>query len=213
MNENLKKQKIEEIYKKYRVRISGYLAKKIKDFHIVEDLVQVTFTRFMKSPFNSWDDDEKCYRYIITIAKNCWKTHVRFMSNPARNFFLSEDLALIPEASFKVYNQDDSIEGIVSFSNQKSCHNSLEILANQSITNDIQMSVDYREHTKNILAAINAMPPKRKQAMLLVCVRGVKMKDAAVILNTTTNCIGFLISTARKQLRKKLKNVQNLLYK
>lgn len=211
MNEKLKKQKVEEIYKTHRVRISGYLSKKIKDFHIVEDLVQATFARFIKSPFNSWDSEEACLRYIITIARNCWKTHLRFMSNPARSFYLSEDLVLEAEAGIKGYNQDDSIEGVASFSNQKICHDNLDIIANKNITDNTQINADYREHTKNILAEINAMSPKRRQAMLLVCVRGVKMKDAAVILNTTTNCLGFLISTARKQLRKKFKNVQSLL--
>lgn len=211
MNEKLKKQKVEEIYKKYRIRISGYLSKKIRDFHLVEDIVQVTFTRFMKSPFNSWDDEEKCFRYIITIAKNCWKTHIRFMSNPTRGFYLSEDLVLSAEAGIKGYNQDDLIEGVASFSSQKFCSDNLDIIANRNITDNTQINADYEEHTKNILAEINAMPPKRRQAMLLVCVRGVKTKEAAVILNTTANCIGFLISTARKQLRKKFKNVQNLL--
>lgn len=210
MTENLKKQKVEEIYKKYRVRISGYLSKRIKDFHLVEDLVQATFIRLIKSKFKSWDSEEACLKYIITIARNCLKNHIRFMSNPARSFYLSEDLMLNLEAGIKGYNLDDSTECVASFSNNKICLNSLEILANQIITNNGQMRVDCREHTRNVLAEINAMSLKRKQAMLLVCIQGVKMQDAAVILNTTTNCLAFLISTARKQLREKFKNVQNL---
>ena len=196
-------------YVKYNKVVFAYLLKKIKNTQDAEDLTQKTFIRFFKSKFNAWDDQEYLTKYLLNVARNCYRNHVRFMvTNPARCFVLIDEKNLnirYPEKSVSFrsdsFTLDDDSE---RNSDPRKCLSLLEMLAGGCDEDIPTHQAELNQLIEKLVAIIDSMPPKQKAAMIEVYINGLKPRDAAIKLNSKANRITFLIHKGKEQIKKKL---------
>jgi RNA polymerase sigma factor (sigma-70 family) len=219
----MNKEQFEETYEECCQSVHAYLKSKLRDRTAVQDLVQDTFVRFFKSSFNSWNDKTYRDRYILLIAKNCWRSYIKnFINNPVRNYTLASDLILSKKkclsTDYKIFfkdsidldiREDNNFDFLEVFYNE----NALSLLFNDYLSaHDREEKYD-RALIEKMINIIYCLPEKQKQAILMVYVNDIKVKDAAAILKTSPNCVSFSLFKAKENIRKKLTNVQNLLCK
>jgi RNA polymerase sigma factor (sigma-70 family) len=195
-------------YKKYYILVREYIYRKVKDIHIAEDLTQKTFLKVLNSNFTSWEDTEHFKRFTLCVAKNCYLNYIRYMSQPTRSFVrigdtYADDLER-PDALKYGYS------AILGYSENYQQFNPLELLLS-STGESTELNKGNCGLIKKIKVMINSMPPKQKKAMIFVYFLGVRPKHTAWLMNTTANCVSFLIHKGTKELKKKLKYVQNIL--
>lgn len=217
----MNKKQFEKTYNECRPIVYGYLRSKLRDVSAVEDLTQNTFLRFFKSSFNSWNNESYRNKYVLLIAKNCWRAYVRnFVNNPARNYMLASDIVLGKKnglsADYKILLEDS----IYSDAGESSNFGFLEVFYNDNalslLFNDYLLAHDKEEKYDRTLIGkminiIQNLPESQKQAVLMVYINDMKVKEVAAILNKRPNCVSFSLCKAKENIRKKLKNVQNLL--
>lgn len=67
-------------------------------------------------------------------------------------------------------------------------------------------SMEQQEKVAAIFKIVNSLPPQQKNALLLVKMEGLSMKECASVLNTTEKAIESLLSRAKFTLKNKLSN-------
>ena len=68
-------------------------------------------------------------------------------------------------------------------------------------------AIEHRECVERALAALDALPPRQRQAMHLITIEQLSQQEAADILGISVDALKASLSLARRQLREKLKDV------
>jgi RNA polymerase sigma factor (sigma-70 family) len=198
-------------YNKFYKLVLNYIIKRMRDSHLAEDLTQQAFLRFFKSKFNSWNDEEHTRKFIIKVAGNCIKNHIKRMQNPTRNFIsVFESDYCVAEGSKKNINRELHDSDYFKNLTILSC-DIVEQLAGAQQENEVDKVIVEIGLMKKITDIIDTMPPKQKKAMLMVHFDGMKPREVAAQLKTTAGCVSFLICKGKQKIKEKLKHVQNLL--
>jgi RNA polymerase sigma-70 factor (ECF subfamily) len=69
------------------------------------------------------------------------------------------------------------------------------------------VAIEHRECVERVLAALDELPPRQRQAMHLITIEQLSQQEAAEVLEITVDALKASLSLARRQMREKLKDV------
>ena len=156
---------------------------KAVDFQTAEDLLQKVYLTFYEK-YPQENELAKVQAWLRVTAKNTAIKYLKYINADKRAVTYMDD-------PYEEYDDDSAFNGL---------HAMIEAERTQHKQSRIA----------KIKRLINNLPKKQKQAMKLVYLKGYRVKDAAVIMESNESCLGFLLNKARNTIKTKLNHVQNL---
>ena len=98
----------QDIWMNYNQDVKRFILSKIKNEHVVNDLLQETFIKIHKK-LDTLKDFNKLKSWIFTIARNTVMDYLK-QNKISREFFETD---LIPESQHKTHDEKDCLHGII----------------------------------------------------------------------------------------------------
>lgn len=165
---------MEELFRRYQKPLYGYVRRVVSSTELAEDVVQETFIRLCRCQPNQCPEEGKFATWLYTIATNlCRDAFRRSSRRPERpNSEIYEDEEA-PVTSNLWSPEPESVE-------------------NQTL---------HREMQRQVRAAIEALPIRERNAVLLREYQGLAYDEIAEVMGCTTGSIKLLLHRGRRRLR------------
>jgi RNA polymerase sigma-70 factor (ECF subfamily) len=153
------------------------LSFKAVDFQTAEDLLQQVYLRFYEKCSQENELPKVC-AWLRTTAKNTTIKYLKYI-NAAKRAVTYMDMP------YEEYDDDSALNGLY-------------------LMIETEINQHKRSRIAKIKRLINSLPKKQKQAMRLVYLKGYRVKDAAVVMGSNENCLGFLLNKAKNTIKNKI---------
>jgi len=168
---------IEYLYEKYSLKIINFVFYIVKNRHIAEEIAQETFIKTYRV-LDSFRPDAKISTWIYQIAKGLSYNYIKHKR---------------VEATVSLEKDIKAKGGTISLS---------EVLSDESMPIDSLLE----EESQNLMKkAIQSLPKKYKEVVVLCAIQGMPYQEAASILKCSEYVIGVRLMRAKTQLYEILK--------
>ncbi len=174
----------DELYQKYKRPILNYIYRFIGNSHSAEELTQETFVRVYMN-IGKYQPRAKFSSWVYRIAGNLAKNFLRHASYDKRALPIKKDLDAGDSEAIS------PVEYITDSSKQPDEH------------------AQSKEHEQIVQQAINRLPVKLKEAVILCDIKGFSYGEAADIMNCSPMTVGSRLWRGRERLTKLLQHVSN----
>ncbi len=176
----------EVIYNKYKQKIFALVYRLMNDISEAEDLTQEIFTRAYKN-YNKFRYESAVYSWLYRIGINLCGERIRYIVRQKKK--TTGNLISLDQKSF-----DKNGKEISRQISDPSSQTPLEILEKE----DIRLKIK---------EAIELLPDKYNQIIILREIEDLPYEEIARILNISSEVVGVRLIRARKMLKEKLKNI------
>jgi len=165
------------LHKRYRERILNYIFRFLGDYQLAEEVTQETFIRVF-THLKDFTLRGRVSSWIYTIATN---------------------LAKNVKKKDKAYTTV-SIDKHILLEDEEEVEFELRDTKSRPDTGVLQ-----KEFEKDIQKAIEKLPPKYREALILCCIQDIPYKEVAEILRCSIRVVGIRLNRARQMLRRLIK--------
>lgn len=185
-------EKFNEVYEKTKGLVAFKISQITSEHHTVQDIAQKVYVQLFNKCPDNWEI-EQYIGWLKVTSKNTALKYIKYITCSKRDVILCPP---VYDKQSECSNCDKLYKAILHYPDSSQERN-----LNQGFI---------EERVSLVKKIIKELPEKQRQAMELVYLQGLRVKDAAVVMKSNENCLGFLLNRGRNKIKEKIKYVQNI---